>query len=148
MFCPRCGAEYRAGFTHCADCDVALVAAPPDAAEEPDGSEEWVTVLESGDPGLLAMAHSLLDAEGITARFPGEGLQSLFGFGTMGAGFNVLVGPAAVQVPEHEAEKALELLAGLEEPGLLQEDGAGDDEDDGDEGDPALESERPPEEPT
>jgi len=25
MFCPRCQSEYREGFTHCADCDVALV---------------------------------------------------------------------------------------------------------------------------
>ena len=26
MFCPECRAEYRPGFTHCADCDVDLVA--------------------------------------------------------------------------------------------------------------------------
>lgn len=25
MFCPKCKAEYRPGFTHCADCDVDLV---------------------------------------------------------------------------------------------------------------------------
>src|SRR5262245_33036074 len=29
MICPKCGAEYRQGFTSCADCDVDLVAAPP-----------------------------------------------------------------------------------------------------------------------
>jgi hypothetical protein len=27
MICPQCKAEYRQGFTHCADCDVDLVAA-------------------------------------------------------------------------------------------------------------------------
>jgi hypothetical protein len=27
MFCPQCQAEYRSGFTHCADCDVDLVEA-------------------------------------------------------------------------------------------------------------------------
>ena len=29
MFCPECGAEYRSDFTHCADCDVDLVAELP-----------------------------------------------------------------------------------------------------------------------
>jgi hypothetical protein len=29
MFCPSCKAEYRQGFTHCADCDVELVPALP-----------------------------------------------------------------------------------------------------------------------
>jgi len=29
MFCPRCGAEYRPGYTSCADCHVFLVSAPP-----------------------------------------------------------------------------------------------------------------------
>jgi hypothetical protein len=29
MFCPRCNAEYRPGFTRCADCDVDLVNEPP-----------------------------------------------------------------------------------------------------------------------
>jgi hypothetical protein len=32
MFCPRCKAEYRAGFTHCSDCDVDLVQDPPQFA--------------------------------------------------------------------------------------------------------------------
>lgn len=31
MFCPECKAEYRAGFTRCADCDVDLVANLPEA---------------------------------------------------------------------------------------------------------------------
>jgi hypothetical protein len=31
MFCPECKAEYRPGFTRCADCDVDLVANLPEA---------------------------------------------------------------------------------------------------------------------
>ena len=46
MFCPQCGAEYRPGFTRCSDCDVDLVATPPDAAdseaEVSDGDMEEV----------------------------------------------------------------------------------------------------------
>jgi hypothetical protein len=29
MFCPKCRAEYRPGFTHCTDCDVDLVTELP-----------------------------------------------------------------------------------------------------------------------
>jgi len=32
MICPQCRAEYRPGFTKCADCDLDLVAAPPGEA--------------------------------------------------------------------------------------------------------------------
>ena len=34
MFCPECKAEYRPGFTRCADCDVDLVANFPEANPE------------------------------------------------------------------------------------------------------------------
>ena len=36
MFCPECKSEYRAGFTHCSDCDVDLVERLP----ENDNSNE------------------------------------------------------------------------------------------------------------
>src|ERR1700722_18651717 len=32
MFCPKCQAEYRDGFTHCSDCDVDLVESLSDAS--------------------------------------------------------------------------------------------------------------------
>jgi len=65
MFCPSCQGEYRAGFTRCADCDVALVEALPDgepagemsaatasdaAADQPAAAED-----ESGDPRSLRL---------------------------------------------------------------------------------------------
>lgn len=39
MICPRCGAEYRPGFTRCADCEVDLVT-PGASASPPAGYEE------------------------------------------------------------------------------------------------------------
>jgi len=33
MFCPSCGAEYRAGFVQCSDCGVELVETLPQAEE-------------------------------------------------------------------------------------------------------------------
>jgi hypothetical protein len=34
MWCPNCGAEYRAGYTECSDCGVALTATPPELDED------------------------------------------------------------------------------------------------------------------
>jgi len=155
MFCPQCESEFREGFTTCADCGVALVDRLSVRQEETD-EEPTVTVLETGDPGELALAHSLLEAEGINAVFAGEGIQSLFGMGSLGAGFNIAVGPAHVRVLAHDAERANEILAELKEHGSLpdselddEDDDFEDDEDDEDgEGDPALDSEGTPEEPT
>jgi hypothetical protein len=61
MFCPQCRAEYRPGFTHCTDCDVALVEALPASKTEvcktlPSGSLE---ILWEGHD--LALFESLLD---------------------------------------------------------------------------------------
>jgi hypothetical protein len=39
MFCPRCRAEYQAGFTQCADCDIDLVDECP-SSQPPDRSSE------------------------------------------------------------------------------------------------------------
>jgi len=149
MFCPQCESEYREGFTTCADCNVALVDALSDRNEEAD-DEPTVTVLETGDPGELALAHSLLEAEGITAVFAGEGIQSLFGMGSMGAGFNIAVGPASVRVLAHDAERAREILAELKQHSSLlnDEDDEDDEDDDDDEDGSVLDNERPPEEPT
>jgi hypothetical protein len=44
MFCPVCKAEYRQGFTRCADCDVELV------YELPTGAVVPIEPIEAGDP--------------------------------------------------------------------------------------------------
>lgn len=150
MFCPQCESEYREGFTTCADCNVALVDALSDREdEEADDNEPAVTVLETGDPGELALAHSLLEAEGINAVFMGERIQNLFGMGSLGAGFNIAVGPASVQVLAHDAERAREILAELKHHSSLLDGEDGEyAEDDEDEDGSVLDSEKPPEEPT
>ena len=114
MFCPECGGEYREGFTHCADCDVDLVAElPADPAEPPlapPRNVTLVTVLETGDPGELAFAESVLRGAGIPYAKRGESLQDLFALGRLGTGFNPIAGPILLQVPEEQADAAAELL--------------------------------------
>ena len=109
MFCPKCGDEYRPGFTRCADCDTDLVAELP-AAEEPSPLE-MVTVLETGDQSLVAVAKSVLDGAGIPCIARNERLQNLFGWGTIGTGYSVAMGPIRLQVLEEDAATARELLA-------------------------------------
>jgi hypothetical protein len=36
VYCPECRAEYRPGFTHCSDCDAALVEKLPEEESSPD----------------------------------------------------------------------------------------------------------------
>jgi putative signal transducing protein len=108
VFCPKCGDEYRPGFTRCADCDVDLVDKLPDVEEPPPF--EMVTVLETGDQSLAAVAESILQGAGIPFIARNERLQNLFGWGTIGTGYSVAMGPIRLQVLKEDAEIAKELL--------------------------------------
>jgi hypothetical protein len=114
VFCPKCGDEYRPGFRRCTDCDVDLVEKLPEAREPPF---EMVTVLETGDQSLVAVAKSLLEGAGIPCIARGERLQNLFGWGTIGTGFNAAMGPIRLQVLKEDADTARKLLAPQGTPG-------------------------------
>src|SRR5215467_1270674 len=49
MICPKCGAEYRQGYTSCADCHVFLVSGRPQAGS---ADTDWASAasVEPGDP--------------------------------------------------------------------------------------------------
>jgi hypothetical protein len=108
VFCPECGDEYRPGFRRCADCGADLVEKHPEARET---SFEMVTVLETGDQSLAAVAKSVLEGAGIPCIARNERLQNLFGWGTIGTGFNAAMGPIRLQVLKEDAETARRLLA-------------------------------------
>jgi hypothetical protein len=70
-YCPRCGAEYRAGFTVCADCRVPLVDTPPPGST--------VTELHPDDPVLgpiveLTRRSSRFEADVIIAKLRSAGI--------------------------------------------------------------------------
>jgi hypothetical protein len=79
-------------------------------------SSEPVTVLETSDPALLAVAKSLLEEAGILYFAKGEGLQDLFGVGRFGTGFSPIVGPVELQVAPSDAAEASAVLMELTRP--------------------------------
>lgn len=74
MFCPICKAEYRDGFSRCADCDVELVhelpahaIVPAHSPEQPAGSDEdpFCSFWQGDDPRIHAELCELLTNEKI-----------------------------------------------------------------------------------
>lgn len=111
MFCPRCRSGYVPGVLECDDCHVPLV-------EELPPEPQWeyvdlVTVYQTWDHGLFALAKSILEAEGIRHFVLGEA------FFTIG---NPAICGVQVQVSREDAEKARALLAGLDEADSAEED--------------------------
>ncbi len=105
--CSRCGRSIA--FNHpgdrCSECEEPF---PPEirrqlGADTPPPA--LVSVLRTEDPGLVPLAKSMLDEEGIEHLVRGEGLQDPFdGFGR---------GPVDFMVREEDAERARMLLDGL-----------------------------------
>lgn len=62
MFCPQCKAEYRAGFTRCADCDVDLVHELP-AAEEPAHAPQEIVWSGDSQQDCVAMCEWFRERE-------------------------------------------------------------------------------------
>ena len=124
MHCPSCGRSFSEPSAECPECGVELAEAG--AGPPPDPTIQFASVLTTGDPGVIAVAKSLLDAEGIEYLVRAEGLQDLFGGGRLGAGYNILAGPAEFVVREDDAARARELLADLLTPPDDGENGTGE----------------------
>ncbi len=117
MFCPKCEAEYQDHVMLCADCHVPLVSLPilqeilvaKDKPKFVKGDLDLVQVFSTQDPGIVALAKSLLDEAGIPAMVRNEGLQDLFGFGRLN--FNPVSGDVDFFVNSEDRVKAAEVLA-------------------------------------
>jgi hypothetical protein len=55
LWCPSCGAEYRAGSLYCSDCRVALVRQKPDALVETDTADGDDDEIDDDLPPLVAI---------------------------------------------------------------------------------------------
>ena len=115
MFCPNCETEYQKNVEICADCQVPLVSKenPQLKAQQKINADdlELVQIFSTQDPGLVALAKSLLDEAGIPAMVRNEGIQDLFGFGRLT--FNPISGDVDFFVNAEDSAAALELMAGI-----------------------------------
>lgn len=104
MFCPKCRAEYRKGFTECSDCNISLVS---DLPQEPELEYlDWVTIFASPNPATIAVARSVLQSAGIQYVSTGETLQVV-------AEWSLNLTPIQIHVPRKKAEEAKALLKDL-----------------------------------
>ncbi len=104
MFCPKCKAEYRSGFTVCADCDVPLVDKLPEEKELPP-KPPYKQLKALFNTVEIAVIKSLLDDAKIDYYFRGERFQTMH---------IPLVDPAILMIREDQFEAAKKLLGELE----------------------------------
>jgi hypothetical protein len=113
--CARCGRSIARNQVHdeCSQCGEPF---PPEILRVLGAHTReaaLVPILATGDPGLILLAKSLLEGEGIEYLVRGENLQDLFGAGRLG-GHNYVTGPAEFWVHTEDAERARTLLDGLD----------------------------------
>ena len=138
MFCPKCGGEYREGFTECSDCHVALTADPP-VLEPAEGPEyvELVEVLRTFNPGDIAVIKAIMEDEGVRYVFEGESFNML----------DPLIRPARLMVAKADVETAKESLKDMKLsymafPNLSPKDKSAEEEEpDGESDEPEVEPE-------
>lgn len=98
MFCPKCGYEYKDGFTECSDCKIPLVKKA--FAENIQENVEYKEVTSSLRQDEVSIIKSILNATEIKYVIHGES------FGTM---YNIS-GTNRLMVDKNEYENILELL--------------------------------------
>jgi hypothetical protein len=117
MWCPKCGAEYRPGFTACADCRLPLVDQPPNLVDESNDAAV-------GRPGHTPDPHrrfvelvrvSALEAPMIVNRLRSEGAASAnLGAEPIYRSFAFTEG-VPILIADDERDLANEILASLDE---------------------------------
>jgi hypothetical protein len=126
MYCPQCKAEYRQGFTRCADCDVELVHEPPPArhgmgttgeagSQAEDLEDPFCSFWRGDDPRIHAELCELLNEEGIPHKTVRRE-DHLFNMNTK-SGFEI-------GIPFSQFEKAEAAIKDAYETGEEQQDAA------------------------
>jgi hypothetical protein len=76
-WCPKCGAEYREGFSECADCGVALVDAPPEPKAPEQTHHDVHGPFSPDDDTVELLRTNRVEAEVIAARLQSEDIPAV-----------------------------------------------------------------------
>jgi len=76
-WCPKCGAEYREGFSECADCGVALVDTPPAPKAREHPHHHVYAPFSPDDETVELLRTNRVEAEVIAARLRSEGIPAV-----------------------------------------------------------------------
>jgi hypothetical protein len=110
MICPQCHAEYRAGFTRCSDCDIALVdhLPPVESGVEPElePTEESDYVAVATVQGQLEedQIRAFLESNDIPCEVRGGMFRNVYPVNIDG------IGAIEILVPKDLVDRALDLL--------------------------------------
>ncbi len=83
MFCPKCKAEFRDGFTECSDCNTMLINELPDEPEQSIEQEyiDFKELLTTNDQGEIALFKSMFENENITYLVQGDHISTTLAHG-------------------------------------------------------------------
>jgi hypothetical protein len=76
-WCPKCGAEYREGFSECADCGVALVDEAPEPTPHHHAEPPVHGPFSPDDDTVELLRTNRVEAEVIAARLRSEGIPAV-----------------------------------------------------------------------
>jgi Putative prokaryotic signal transducing protein len=102
MYCRKCGIESGEGQRECGNCGAPLHS--ESSGPTTSNGTDLVTVLETGNRGIIAVAKSLLESAGIPYFTYGEAVHGLF-----------TVGFIKIKVEAADADAAKILLTELDE---------------------------------
>ena len=126
MYCPTCGDEYRAGFTICSDCQVALVPGAPAGKTTPKETAPDISSVDAdefgrAEPVCVLIEAAIIDAEitvnalrshGVRAFASGTGMEVMSEAGAIGQMTRVR-GPLneiRIMVHPDDVERAHEII--------------------------------------
>jgi hypothetical protein len=123
MFCPRCRSEFVEGVGECPECRCAL---EPRSPQDDERDAELVAVFQTGDPTLLPLVQSTLEAAGVPFVTQGEEALGLLPLGQFGMGVMQPAGGAQILVPRAREAEARTLIEEAADVDLGREPGSPD----------------------